>query len=186
MAPPFIRPPGEAESGCGPRAAGLFGRHRGGPFGSRATGARMFDSGALRLVVLGMIGEEPRHGYEIIKGLRARFHGAYSPSPGSIYPMLHMLEGAGLVASTSWGPKRRFAILDAGKAYLDEHKAELDAINAQLEQASEPMERMSLGEAVRALRSALFTKIREGALGPEGTEKLRDILVKARQDIERL
>ena len=100
--------------------------------------------------------------------------------------MLHMLEGAGLVASTSWGPKRRFAIQEAGKAYLNEHKAELDAINTQLEQASAPMEKMSLGEAVRALRSALFTKIRKGALGPEGTEKLRDILDRARQDIERL
>src|SRR5690606_14355271 len=66
---------------------GPFGRNRGGPFGGRR-GPRMFDSGALRLVVLGLIAEEPRHGYDIIKALEAKFQGAYSPSPGAIYPML--------------------------------------------------------------------------------------------------
>src|SRR3990170_1702763 len=65
---------------------GPFGRHRGGPFGGR--GPRMFDPGALRLVVLGLIAEEPRHGYDIIKALEAKFQGSYSPSPGAIYPML--------------------------------------------------------------------------------------------------
>ena len=54
---------------------GPFGRHRGGPFGGR--GPRMFDPGALRLVVLGLIAEEPRHGYDIIKALEAKFQGAY-------------------------------------------------------------------------------------------------------------
>ena len=73
---------------------GPFGRHRGGPFGGR--GNRMFDPGALRLVVLGLIAEEPRHGYDIIKALEANFQGAYSPSPGAIYPMLQMMEEADL------------------------------------------------------------------------------------------
>ena len=59
----------------------------------------MFDPGALRLVVLGLIAEEPRSGYDIIKALEAKFQGAYSPSPGAIYPMLQMLEEADLVTS---------------------------------------------------------------------------------------
>ena len=83
---------------------GPFGRHRGGPFGGR--GPRMFDPGALRLVVLGLIAEEPRHGYDIIKALEAKFQGAYSPSPGAIYPMLQMLEEADLVSSQVDGNKR--------------------------------------------------------------------------------
>ena len=83
---------------CGPRFAGLFGHA--GPF-ARARGARMFDAGALRLVTLGFIAEQPRHGYDIIKGLSASFQGAYRPSPGSIYPILRMLEDAGLVSSQS-------------------------------------------------------------------------------------
>jgi DNA-binding PadR family transcriptional regulator len=167
---------------CGP---GLFGRHRGGPFAPK-TGARLFDSGALRLVVLAMIGEAPRHGYEIIQGLRRQFHGAYAPSPGSIYPMLKALAEAGLATSTSFGPRRRFSITEAGRAYLAEHRAELDKIRAQLDEAAAPMERESLGEAVRALRAAIFAKMRGAALSRDSAEKLRDILAQARAEIERL
>ena len=90
--------PDSEKSGPG---GGLFGRHRHGPFGGRRRGARMFDSGALRLVVLGLIAQEPRHGYDIIQAMSARFQGSYSPSPGAIYPMLRMLAEAGLIASTS-------------------------------------------------------------------------------------
>ena len=97
---------------------GPFGRHRGGPFGGR--GPRMFDPGALRLVVLGLIAEEPRSGYDIIKALEAKFQGAYSPSPGAIYPMLQMLEEADLVASQAEGNKRLFSITEQGRAYLAE------------------------------------------------------------------
>src|SRR5215212_1448786 len=93
---------------------GPFGRHRGGPFGGRR-GSRMFDQGALRLVVLGLIAEEPRHGYDVIKALEERFAGTYSPSPGSIYPMLQMLEEADLVSSVMSGNKRLFSITDAGR-----------------------------------------------------------------------
>src|SRR5690606_15568952 len=114
---------------CGPRGGGgrkfgggPFGRHRGGPFGGG--GRRMFDAGALRLVVLGLIAEEPRHGYDIIKAIKARFQGAYSPSAGAIYPMLQMLEEADLVVSEANGNKRRFSITEQGRAYLDEHAEE--------------------------------------------------------------
>src|SRR5215475_3864722 len=100
----------------GRHRGGPFGRHRGGPFGGR--GPRMFDQGALRLVVLGLIEEEPRHGYDIIKALETRFEGAYSPSPGAIYPMLQMLEEADLVTASTVGSKRVFAISEAGRAYL--------------------------------------------------------------------
>lgn len=176
--------PGESR-GCGPRL-GLFGRHRGGPFGVRRASSRLFDAGALRLVVLGLIAESPRHGYEIIKALRTRFQGSYAPSPGAIYPMLHMLAAAGLVSSTSWGPKRRFAITDAGTAYLAEHRAELEALNAQLEEAAAPMEQSSIGEAIQELRAALFAKMRKGGLTPEQAEALRAALRHAREDIERI
>jgi DNA-binding PadR family transcriptional regulator len=163
---------------------GLFGRNRGGPFGARA-GARVFEPGALRLVVLAMIADAPRHGYEIIKDLWKQFHGAYAPSPGSIYPMLKMLEEMGLVVSTSFGPRRRFTITEFGSAYLEQNRAELAAIHAQLAEAAAPMERESLGEAVRGLRGAVFAKMR-GTLSEASAEKLRDILVRARREIEEL
>ena len=134
MRPPFAPPGADGEpQTCGPAAAwrGVFGRHRGGPF-ARWRGPRMFDSGALRLLVLGLIAEAPRHGYDIIRDLHDRFDGAYRPSPGSIYPILQTLAEAGLVTSEAHGRQRLFAVTDEGRAYLDEQRVELDAINAQL------------------------------------------------------
>lgn len=163
---------------------GPFGRHRGGPFGGR--GPRMFDPGALRLVVLGLIAEEPRHGYDIIKALEARFQGAYSPSPGAIYPMLQMLEEADLVSSTMSGNKRLYTITEEGRAWLAENKAELDKINAQLDEASEEISGFAIGEEMRALRRAIHGKLRSGTLTAEQAEKARDILRKARIDLEDL
>jgi DNA-binding PadR family transcriptional regulator len=190
MHPPF-RPasPGDhaTEAGCGPGAAfrGLFGGHRGGPF-ARWRGRRVFDSGALRLVVLGLIAEEPCHGYDIIRGLRARFQRSYSPSPGSIHPILQMLADAGLVSSSSHGPRRLFTITDAGKAYLGGQRAELDAINAQLEEAAAPIGEKGIGDAIHDFRGALFAKMRRAALNADQAGKLRDVLERARREIEEL
>ena len=118
--PPFgPHAAGDDSADLGPAAhwRGLFGRHRGGPF-SRWRGPRMFNSGALRLLVLGLIAEAPRHGYDIIRDLHDRFQGAYRPSPGSIYPILQMLAEAGLVTSEMHGRQRLFAVSDEGRAYL--------------------------------------------------------------------
>jgi DNA-binding PadR family transcriptional regulator len=163
---------------------GPFGRHRGGPFGGR--GPRMFDPGALRLVVLGLIAEEPRHGYDIIKALEAKFQGAYSPSPGAIYPMLQMLEEADLVASQANGNKRLYSITEGGRTYLAEHAAELAGINAQIDAASNEAGEASLGNEMRALRWTLFGMVRRGSLSAEQAGKARDILRRARRDLEDL
>ena len=163
---------------------GPFGRHRGGPFGGR--GPRMFDPGALRLVVLGLIAEEPRHGYDIIKALEAKFQGAYSPSPGAIYPMLQMLEEADLVASQANGNKRLYSITEQGKAYLEENAEELARINAQIDEVSADRGEISLGDEVRGVAKAVFVRMRRGEFSPEQARKARDILKKARRDIEDL
>ena len=154
---------------------------------SVADGARgCSNSGALRLLVLGLIAEAPRHGYDIIRDLRARFQGSYSPSPGSIYPILQQLSEAEFVASTSHGPRRRFAITEAGKAWLAEQSAELDAIKAQVANAAAPIGEQAIGESIRELREALFSKMRNGALDAKQAGRLRDVLERARRDIEDL
>ena len=170
--------------GHGRGRGGPFGRHRGGPFGGR--GPRMFDAGALRLVVLGLIAEEPRHGYEIIKALEARFQGAYTPSPGAIYPMLQMLEEADLVVSATEGNKRSFSITDQGKTYLEENAAELERINAQLQHVAGRMSGVAIGDEFRALRWAVQSKMRNGEWNADQTEKAREILKNARRDLEDL
>lgn len=182
----FVSGPHGRGGGSGFRggSGGPFGRHRGGPFGGR--GSRMFDAGALRIVVLGLIAEEPRHGYDIIKALESRFHGAYSPSPGAIYPMLQMMEEADLVSSETTGNKRLYTITPEGRAYLEENKADLDRINAQLDEVSGDMRGVALGEAFHGLRHAFFAKVRSGSLTAEQAEKALDILKAARRDIDGL
>jgi DNA-binding PadR family transcriptional regulator len=146
----------------------------------------MFDSGALRLVVLGLIAEESRHGYDIIKALETRFQGAYSPSPGAIYPMLQMMEEADLVVSETQGNKRLYTITDEGRAYLEENRTELDRINAQLDEASGDMQGVALGDAIRDLRRALYRKVRSGEMDADQAKKAVEILKKARDDLDQL
>jgi DNA-binding PadR family transcriptional regulator len=146
----------------------------------------MFDAGALRLVVLGLIAEEPRHGYDIIKALEAKFQGAYSPSPGAIYPMLQMLEEADLVSSTADGNKRLYTITEQGRAYLDENRAELERINAQIGHVSGHMGGVALGDEFRAFAFAVKSRLRRGGWNAEQAEKARDIIRKARRELEDL
>ena len=189
--PWFFLHRGHHDRACagGPRGEGRggpFGRHRGGPFGGHGRGPRMFDPGALRIVVLGLIAGEPRHGYDIIKALEARFNGAYSPSPGAIYPMLQMLEEADLVTSTTTGNKRLYSITDAGKTWLHENRAELDKINAQLDEASNDVGQSAIVEEMMAMRRAIAQRLRHGSLTAEQAVKLREALRAARQTIDSL
>lgn len=147
---------------------------------------RMLASGDLRLVALYLIEQQPRHGYDIIKALEARFQGAYSPSPGAIYPMLQMLEEADLVSSQADGNKRLYAITEAGQAFLEEHAAELDRINAGIDGASAKMSGVAIGDEFRALRWAVFSRLRSGSWTPEQAETARDLLKKVRRDLEDL
>ena len=100
---------------------GGHGRHRHG----RRSG-RLFDHGELRLVVLALISERPRHGYEIIKEIEDRVAGTYSPSPGVIYPTLTMLEELGHATGAESDGKKLYAITAAGTEYLAVNKAALD------------------------------------------------------------
>src|ERR1700687_1639575 len=114
---------------CGPRVAWAFGmrpenfgfdagafwggrgKSRGGPFG----GGRMFDQGHLKFVILQLLDEKPRHGYEIIKELEERSGGRYSPSPGTVYPTLTLLEEMGYATATlEEGGKKVYAITESG------------------------------------------------------------------------
>ena len=97
-----------------------------------------------------------------------------------------MLADAGLVSSSSHGPRRRFAITEAGKAWLAGQRAELDAINAQLDEAAAPIGETGDRRSDPDFRGALFAKMRKGALNAEQAGKLRDVLERARREIEEL
>lgn len=110
-------------------------RHRG-HGRERASLGRFFAQGDLRLLVLTLVGEKPRHGYEIIKAIEDRVAGAYSPSPGVIYPTLTLLEELGYVTvAAAEGGKKLHEITSTGRAFLDLNQPALAAILARMDEA---------------------------------------------------
>ncbi len=94
-------------------------------------GRRMFEGGELRLVLLKMIADAPRHGYELIKAIEELTGGAYAPSPGLVYPSLTMLGEMGLIEEqASEGARKRFAATPEGIAHVAEKAAEIEAVMA--------------------------------------------------------
>lgn len=171
--------------GHGPEGMGRS-RHGGG-FGGRE--GRMFDGGELRLVILALIAQKPRHGYEVIKALGERVGGEYSPSPGVVYPTLTLLEDMGY-ASASVDPANRklYAVTPEGQTHLDENKARIDAIFARLTGGNDA-DGSPAGSVMRAmlnLRAALKLRLRGGHATREQLQAITDTLDAAAKAIERM
>lgn len=123
----------------GHRHFGGGGRHgfSGGPFGGGFRGggmrtARMLASGDLQLLILLLLSEKPRHGYEIIKAIEEHSSGVYTPSPGMVYPALTYLEETGYAAAAAEGTKKLYSITPEGSGYLSEHRALADDVWSRL------------------------------------------------------
>lgn len=157
-------------SGCGPRDREGAGRgwdwksdpnfaffFGSGPRrGGHWRGGRMFEQGGLKFVILRLLDEKPRHGYEIIKELEERSGGRYTPSPGTVYPTLTMLEEMGFASSTvEEGGKKVYSITDAGRQHLTENKSAVDDVIERLAQVGASI----FGEQMRTAHEAM------GALG---------------------
>jgi DNA-binding PadR family transcriptional regulator len=162
-----------------------FGRGGSGRGGSRG---RVFGPGDLRLVILALIEEKPRHGYELIKELEQKFGGAYTPSPGSVYPTLTLLEELGQVSSsTSEGTKRLFEITAEGRRYLRENQAALDSAMARMEMAARAVSGDAppgdLHHAMHTLKAALM--FHRGGWDDKETERVMKIIEGAAEAIAR-
>jgi len=191
----------------GPRKG--FGRGRfggwfadGGELGGRGFGmGRKLASGDLQLLILELLAEKPRHGYEIIKALEERSKGFYVPSPGMVYPALTYLEEIGHATVEIEGTRKLYQLTDLGRAYLEEHRDETEALFAQFSRVGERLEHMrrimrsaqgdedesgeagwskALIRARHAIRSALAEKWNASA---EEQERVADILKRAVQEI---
>ena len=159
-------------------------RGPGGP-GGRTNLGRFFAHGDLRLVILNLIAEKPRHGYEIIKAIEEAVGGAYSPSPGVIYPTLTLLEELGYVtALAAEGGKKQYQITDAGMAALAEKSAVIDGIFKRMEAVNERFEGPAprIARAMQNLGSAIRVRM---SSGPVSASQL-DALVAAIDDAARI
>ena len=162
------------------------------PFGGRHGGGRigrMFGHGDLKLILLALIAEQPRHGYQLIRTIEEMFGGSYAPSPGAVYPTLTMLEEMGYarVDTSEGGTKKLYIVTDEGRAYLDENRDTVDALMARMEvtarAASKYAAPMAIHEAMRTLKRALIMR---GALWSEAEAKrVRAIIEKAAAEISK-
>jgi DNA-binding PadR family transcriptional regulator len=166
--------------------SGLFGAE-GRPRG-RWRGGRMFEQGDLRLVILRLLEEKPRHGYEIIKALEERFGGAYSPSPGVVYPTLQLLEDQGLArVMPEQDGKKTYEITDAGRAYLTENRDTVDSIFERISKLvghflDEPM--TEVHTAFRGIGRATYSRATEAVQDKAVLQQIVDILKRATQEID--
>ena len=182
---------------AGPRGGGRFGHGEGprgwgedGPgFGRGGGRRRMFDGGELRLVLLKLIADKPRHGYDLIRAIEERTGGVYAPSPGIVYPTLTMLSEMGLIdEQLAEGARKLFAITPEGTAHLAEHAAEIAAMLARLDALAAMRERtdaVPIRRALHNLRSVLQTRLGDG-LDKDRMHEAVALIDEVAQKIERL
>jgi len=129
----------------------------------------VFRHGRLRLYLLRLLDEEPRHGYEVIRLLRDRFMGVYAPSPGTIYPRLSRLEDEGLVTHDEENGRKVYRITEAGREELRSRGAELDELEEELSESVSDIAR-EFGEDVRATVRSLREELTRAAREVRQTE----------------
>ncbi|MDQ6829086.1 MAG: PadR family transcriptional regulator [Gemmatimonadota bacterium] len=163
---------------------GPGGGRRGGPF----RGGRVFEQGDLKYVILQLLEEKPRHGYEVIKELEDRFSGTYSPSPGTVYPTLTMLEDLGYArAIPEEGGKKIYEITDAGRAYLAENRGTVDDIFARIAKFGASFFTEEMGGVHRAfgeVARSTFSLAGRHARDTERLKRMKEILERAAREIE--
>ena len=130
----------------------------------------VFRHGRLRLYLLRLLDEEPRHGYEVIRLLRDRFMGVYAPSPGTIYPRLSRLEDEGLVTHDEENGRKVYRITEAGREELRNRGAELDELEEELSESVSDIAR-EFGEDVRATVRSLREELTRAAREVRQTER---------------
>src|SRR5207248_575027 len=147
---------------------------------------RHFDRGDVKYVLLDLLREGPRHGYDMIKELEQRSGGLYSPSPGSVYPTLQMLEDQGLVTSTTVDGKRTYRLTDAGYAFIEERKERTHDARGRswLESEHFREEMRSMGREAGELARSLRHAVRSYTPDPNQMKEIRDVIAETRKRIE--
>lgn len=148
----------------------------------------VFSHGDLRLYLLSLLDEAPRHGYDLIQALSERTGGTYTPSAGTIYPRLAKLEEEGLVTKTVEGRKTVYAITDAGRAEVAAREGELHGIEEGLADSIRLIAdevRGSVRDAMRSLRADLAAAARAEREHPPAGPPADDPRASSREQLHR-
>jgi DNA-binding PadR family transcriptional regulator len=150
---------------------------------------RLLEHGDLRFLVLALLAEKPRHGYEVMRELEERTGGAYRPSPGVIYPTLSLLEDEGFVVPiAAEGGRKAYEATAAGKEALEANRASVDAIFARLDDAAEHSSgaRPKLQRAMQNLGTALRLRMQRGGVTEEQVDAIAAAIDEAAAKVERI
>ena len=144
-----------------------------------------FQKGDLKYVVLDLIKDKPRYGYEIIRALEELSHGFYSPSPGVVYPTLQMLEEMGYASATEIDGKKVYTITEAGRQFLGERKDLADEVKSQMRHHWNPKNIGAMGEIIGELgKLGRLMRRRLRHLEPDKMQRIREIVGRASKEIE--
>lgn len=178
--------------GLGGLFEGLFdwdvwsqGRQRG--WRGRARRHQMFEAGELRLVILRLLKEKPRHGYDVMKALEERLGGCYTPSAGTVYPTLQLLEDQGLVRVVEEDGKKVYHITPAGEELLNTRRDELEDIIARVRDTVHDLAGGAMGDLHRAFGQVVSRTFPEAyRRGPNDSRvrRVAEILRRTATEIE--
>jgi len=160
---------------------------RGWAWGGRGPRRRQwFEAGDMKYVILKLLRDKPRHGYEVMKELEERMHGCYSPSPGTVYPTLQWLEDEGLVRASDVDGKKVYEITEAGRKFLEEHKDVVDDIFERVKSAVDDWFGGSMADINHAVGVLVRKVYRTGwrARDEAARKRVTEILGRAAEDID--
>ena len=155
----------------------------------------MFGQGELRLLLLRLIADDPRHGYELIKAIEEMTAGSYAPSPGTVYPTLSLLEDEGAIREVAGGdePRKAFEATEKGLSELEERREEAEALIERVKEQGERHEErgkaFATPEMFRALGNlaqVVKNKARGGSLDEDPVEEIVDLIDEMARRIEKL
>lgn len=172
--------------GFGPQGGGFnfnFNEGFGGPPWGRRR--QRFERGDVRLAILSLLAERPMHGYELIKEMERRFGGTYSPSPGTVYPTLQMLEDMGYVTVQQQDGKKVYTITDEGRAHLNERQESTEDLWGRMSGWWNSQDAEQMRSLMREFRD-LMASLRPAfhGLSAEQAAQLRNILQRTRREID--
>lgn len=174
---------------------GFRGRFEGGPHGGGRGGRgggrrRLFGNDALKLILLTLIADSPRHGYDLIREIEALSGEAYVPSPGVVYPTLTLLADMELIAEQPGeGSRKLFAITDAGTAHLAEHEAGVAEVMDRLRSLAKQAERTDgapIRRAMHNLGMAVRARLEQEGADAQTMFDVASLIDEAASKIERL
>ncbi|MBA7685194.1 hypothetical protein ES703_93612 [subsurface metagenome] len=147
--------------------------------------SRLFEKGDLKYVILNLLKDKPSHGYEIIRAMEDTFHGFYTPSAGSVYPTLQMLDDMGYVSSSERDGKKVYTITEEGKKFLIEQKDVIEKIKGQMKEWWGPRNHEEFRDSIRELRNlGHLIGRRAHHLAPEKWTDIREAISRTCREIE--